>query len=213
MRKVKKVLEYHFDAGRSQRDIAMHCGLARRSVALVVERFEAYGLSWPEAREMDESSLEAALYPPPSPKPPEDVDWSEVEAALSGRGVTLKLLWEEWHAVHPDGMSYPTWCRRFRTRHPERAATMRQVRRPGERLFVDYAGMTVAVMTEGVSREAQVFVASIGVSGLIHAEATPTQKIDDWCASHVRCFEAMGCVPQAVVDAATTREEPAPHGR
>ena len=83
----------------------MHCGLARRSVALVVERFEASGLSWPEAREMDEGSLEAALYPPPSPKTPEDVDWSEVEAALSGRGVSLKLLWEEWHAVHPDGMS------------------------------------------------------------------------------------------------------------
>lgn len=36
MRKVKKVLEYHFDAGRSHRDIAMHCGVARRTVALLV---------------------------------------------------------------------------------------------------------------------------------------------------------------------------------
>ena len=50
MRKVKTVLEDHFDAGRSHRDIAMHCGVARRSVALLVERFEASGLSWPEAR-------------------------------------------------------------------------------------------------------------------------------------------------------------------
>ena len=28
--------------------------------------------------------------------------------------MTLKLLWEEWRATHPDGMSYVTWCRRFR---------------------------------------------------------------------------------------------------
>ena len=39
----------------------------------------------------------------------------------------------------------------------------------------------------------------MGVSGLAYAEASLTQKIDGWCASHVRCFEAMGCVPLAVV--------------
>ena len=39
----------------------------------------------------------------------------------------------------------------------------------------------------------------MGVSGRLYAEATLTQKIDDWCASHVRCFEDMGCVPQVVV--------------
>ena len=199
MRKVKKVLEYHFDAGRSHRDIAMHCGVARRTVALLVERFETSGLSWPEARDMEEEALDAALYPPP-PRPPEDVDWAKVEAELSGRGVTLRLLWEEWRADHPGGMSYPTWCRRFRQRRRlQRAMTMRQVRAPGERLFVDYAGMTVGLTIDGTSREAQIFVASMGVSGLAYAEASLTQKIDDWCASHVRCFEAMGCVPLAVV--------------
>ncbi len=29
----------------------------------------------------------------------------------------------------------------------------------------------------------------MGVSGRLYAEATLSQKIDDWCASHVRCFE------------------------
>ena len=92
----------------------------------------------------------------------------------------------------PDGMSYPTWCRRFREWRPCRDATMRQNRRPGERLFVDYAGMTIPIMLDGVEHKAQVFVASVGVSGRLYVEATLTQKIDDWCASHVRCFEDMG---------------------
>ena len=76
---------------------------------------------------------------------------------------------------------------------------MRQNRRPGERLFVDYAGMTVPLLVDGKEHEAQVFVASMGVSGRLYAEATLSQKIDDSCASHVRCFEDMGWLPQAVV--------------
>ncbi|MYJ71490.1 MAG: IS21 family transposase [Rhodospirillaceae bacterium] len=199
MRKVKKILAYHFDEERSARAIAAHCGVARRSVSLVLERFDVSGLSWPEARGLDEEALEAALYPDSQDAPAGDVDWAAVEKALSGRGMTLMLLWEEWRETHPDGMSYPTWCRRFREWRPRRDATMRQNRRPGERLFVDYAGMTVPLLVDGVACEAQVFVASMGVSGRLYAEATLSQKIDDWCASHVRCFEDMGWAPQAVV--------------
>ena len=98
MRKVKKVLEYHFDAGRSHRDIAMHCGVARRTVALLVERFESSGLGWPEARDMEEGALEAALYPPPPP-PPEDVDWAT--------GITRRL--QSYGPVrHPAGPACPS---------------------------------------------------------------------------------------------------------
>ena len=199
MRKAKKVLGFHFDEGRSARAIATHCGLARRSVALVLERFAASGLSWPEARDLDDEALEAALYPAPREAATEDADWAKVEKDLSGRGVTLKLLWEEWREDHPDGMSYVTWCRRFREWRPRRDATMRQNRRPGERLFVDYAGMTVTILIDGKEHQAQVFMASMGVSGRLYAEATLSQKIDDWCASHVRCFENMGWAPQLVV--------------
>ena len=94
MRKAKKVLALHFDEGRSARAIAIHCGLARRSVALVLERFAASGLSWPEARDLDDEALEASLYPAPREAPAEDVDWAKVEKDLSRRGMTLKLLWE-----------------------------------------------------------------------------------------------------------------------
>ncbi len=185
--------------GRSARAIATHCGLARRSVAQTLERFAASGLSWPEARDLDEEVLEAALYRRSRASDWPEVDWAKVEKDLSGRGMTLMLLWEEWRETHPDGMSYPTWCRRFREWRPRRDVTMRQNRRPGERLFVDYAGMTIALLVEGVEHEAQVFVASMGVSGRLYAEATLTQKIEDWCASHVRCFEDMGWAPQLVV--------------
>ena len=66
---------------------------------------------------------------------------------------------------------------------------MRQNRRPGERLFIDYAGITTPILVVRIEREAQLFIASMGVSGRLYAEATLSQKIDDWYSSHVRCFE------------------------
>ncbi len=76
---------------------------------------------------------------------------------------------------------------------------MRQRRHPGERLFLDYAGMTVPLLQDGTTHRAQVFSAGVRVSGLVYAEATLTQNIDDWCASSIRCFEKMGRAPKVVV--------------
>ena len=121
---------------------------------------------------MDDAALEAALYPARRVRPAdEDVDWAAVEKDLAGRGVTLKLLWGEWRETHPDGMNYVTWCRRFRDWRPCKDVTMRQNRHPGERLFVDYAGMTVPVFIDGVGHDAQLFVASMGVSVRAYVEA------------------------------------------
>ena len=108
MRKVKKILAFHFDEGRSARAIAIHCGLARRSVAQTLEQFAASGLIWLEARDLDEEVLEAALYRISRASDWPEVDWAKVEKDLAGRGMTLMLLWEEWRETHPDGMSYPT---------------------------------------------------------------------------------------------------------
>ena len=83
-------------------------------------------------------------------------DWAAVEQALSGRGVTLMLLWEEWREAHPDGISYPTWCRRFRAWRPRRDVTMRQNRRPGEKLFADHARMAVPLRLDGQEHPMQV---------------------------------------------------------
>ena len=54
-------------------------------------------------------------------------------------------------------------------------------------------------MDAGVAREAQIFVACLPFSGLIYAEATWTQRVEDWLSSHVRAFTAIGGVAAALV--------------
>ena len=78
---------------------------------------------------------------------------------------------------------------------------MRQVYKAGEKLFVDYCGMTVAVMDVTCNQviEAQIFVASFGVSNYIYAEATPSQASVHWIGSHQRALEFFGGVPACAI--------------
>ena len=68
---------------------------------------------------------------------------------------------------------------------------MRFNHRAGEKLFVDYAGHTIAVIDKrtGEIREAQIFVATLGASNYTYAEATWTQSLVDWIGSHTRTFK------------------------
>jgi len=68
---------------------------------------------------------------------------------------------------------------------------MRQVHIAGERLFVDYSGHTIEVVdgSTGEVQTAQIFVAVMGASNYVYVEATFTQKLPDWIASHLTSIE------------------------
>ncbi len=78
---------------------------------------------------------------------------------------------------------------------------MRQVHEAGAKLFVDYSGKRPHVVdpATGQSIEVELFVAALGASNLTYAEATPTQRGEDWIASHVRALEFYGGVTGAIV--------------
>lgn len=78
---------------------------------------------------------------------------------------------------------------------------MRQVHRAGDKLFIDYSGQTVPIIdaATGEVHRAQIFVAVLGASSYTYAEATMTQQLPGWIASHVRCFEFLGAVPALLV--------------
>ena len=78
---------------------------------------------------------------------------------------------------------------------------MRQTHHAGEKLFVDYCGPTIDIVspTTGEVRTAQIFVAALGASNYTYCEATWSQKLEDWVMSHARCFEFLGGLPQVVI--------------
>ena len=78
---------------------------------------------------------------------------------------------------------------------------MRQIHIAGEKLFVDYSGVTIPIYDrqDGTVSKAQVFVAVLGASGYTYVHVTPSQKQEDFIASHVLAYEFFGGTPQVVV--------------
>src|SRR5450432_1722094 len=124
-----------------------------------------------------------------------------VHRELKRKGVTLRLLWEEHRALHPDGHGYSRFCELYGAWAKLLAPTMRQTHTAGERLFVDYAGTTLDVIdgATGEVRTAQLFVAALGASSYTYAEATWTQSLPDWIGAHVRAFDFFGGVAALTV--------------
>jgi transposase len=203
MRKVREVLRLALAGGLNQRQVARSLSLSPTTVGEYLRRAESAGLTWP-LPDLDDAQLEGRLYPIVARGQADTraiPDWAAVHRELKRKGVTLLLLWQEHKAAHPDGLQYSQFCDRYRAFSGKLDLVMRQHHRAGEKLFVDYAGPTVEVIDRatGEIRAAQIFVATLGASNYTYAEATWTQGLPDWCASHIRAFEFLGSVPALLV--------------
>lgn len=204
MHKIRNVAKAQA-SGLSVRAIARACGMPRSTVSDYLSRIADSGLGCPLPEHLSEDDLEKILFGERALRGPELdrplPEWSTVHKELRRRGVTLKLLWQEYLADHPDGYRYSQYCELYRIWAGQIASCMRQTHHAGEKLFVDYAGMTMPVTDSGTGEvlQAQIFVGALGASQYLYAEASATQKLADWTDSHVRCFEDLGGVPRIVV--------------
>ena len=204
MRKVLDVVRLAIDAGRSQHEIGLALGLAQSTVGEYLRRFKASGLPWPLAPDLDDAMLEARLFarpvmPPAAARPVPD--WATVHRELRRKGVTLQLLWHEYKQGAADGYQYTQFCRHYHAWADHLDPVLRQEHTAGERTFVDYAGQTIDVVdpATGEVRDAQLFVGVLGASSYFYVEASWTQTLPDWIASHVRMVEYFGGVTALIV--------------
>ena len=203
MRKIKEVLRLKFEAKLSHERIAAATRLSKGTVSNFVQRAIQKGLGWPLPEDLDEMGLEALLFHQAAPcEPYAQPDFGAMHQELKRKGVTLQLLWEEHQAAHGErAHRYSQFCVHYRAFRDRLARSMRQVHRAGEKLFIDYSGDTVAII-DGVSgeiRAAQIFVAVMGASKYAYAEASWTQSLPDWIASHIRALEFLQASPGLLI--------------
>lgn len=205
MKKLKDILRLKYNAKLTHRQIAASLSISASVVSRYVARAAQMGITaWPLDAKWDDATLSRTFLQTKAPlKKHRLPDWLEVQEELKQRKlVTLQLLWEEYVEANPtQHYSYNHYCRMYRAWMVKQRLSMRQVHRAGEKLFVDYCGATVPIVhpETGETRFAQVFVAVLGASNYTYAEATESQKLEDWIMSHVRCFEYLGGVPDIIV--------------
>ena len=202
MRKIVDVLRLDA-AGLSGRRISASLGIGRSCVGDYLDRARAAGLSWPLPDGIDETTLERRLFPQVSLKGRQfaQPDWAAVHSELKRPGVTLSLLWEEYRGRHPDGYGYSAFCEHYGVWSARLSPVMRQRHTAGERMFVDYSGARMALTdpATGVALPVEIFIAVLGASNYTYAEASWSQNLADWIASHTRAFTAFGAVSALIV--------------
>lgn len=202
MKKLKEVYRLKFELGYSHRVIAESLAISPSTVSDYVKLFILAGLSWYQVKELSLDALERAIYRHPQnphtrPKP----NYEKIHAELKRKGVTLQLLWKEYKDQHPDGFGYTHFCVEYQRFSRNLAPIMRFNHKAGEHCFVDYAGVTLEWIepTTGEIHTAEIFVGALGASHLIYCEATASQSLPDFLASHVRMFNYYGGVPEKLV--------------
>ena len=88
-----------------------------------------------------------------------------------------------------------------KTIYTVRFTLLRQTYRAGEKLFVDYAGQTIPITDSltGKTRDAYLFVATLGASNYTFAWASFSQDLPSWINAHVRALKFFGAVPEIIV--------------
>jgi transposase len=205
MRKIREILRLALGEGLSRRQVAAATGVPGATVGDHLTRARLAGLSWPLPEGVDDAWLEARLFAPPVPPLPAELrpvpDWPLVHRELHRKGVTLQLLWLEYRERHPDGFGYSWFCHAYRTWSGRLDLVMRQEHRAGEKLFVDFPGMTLPIVDPetGAVWQAELFVAVLGASSYTYAEAFASQTLPDWISGHVHAFGALGGCPAIIV--------------
>ena len=198
MRKSREILRHTLDLKLSYEVTEKSVGVSHGQVCRTLQKVRERGLSWADIEPLSDDELEALLYgaKKSAASTAPLVDFALVDAELRRPGVTLLLLHQEYKTQHPEGLGYSQFCdhySRFRKRRP---LLMRQQYIAGERLLIDYSGKKPCYFDRdtGARIECELFVAVLGASNLTYAEATATQRRDDFLRSHLRAHVYFGGV-------------------
>ena len=205
MSKLKQLIGLQ-SSNLSVRALARALGLSVGAVSKYLRAVRASGIEAAEADSLPEAQLERRVFGPVLPGKTgsfvaPDCAWIHGELKRH-RHVTLQLLWEEYAGLY-GARAYrrSAFCVIYRRWEKRLKRSMRQRHFAGEKLFVDYAGRTVPIYGHDGEEafRAHLFVSAMGASGCAYAEATRSESLPDWLASHVRALEFYGAAPTIIV--------------
>lgn len=204
MRKIREILRLRYECDLSFFKIATSVGIGETAVRKCVFKAAEAGLSWPLPDGINDALLEQQLYKTKRQANGNDKplpDYSLIHEDLKKKSVTLQLLWNEYKEIHPDGIGYSQFCFHYNEFKKSINYVFRNTYRAGEKLFIDYAGQKIPIYNpiDGTEQKAEIFVAVLGASNYTFAEATLSQDLPNWIASHQRAFSFFGGVAEILV--------------
>jgi transposase len=207
MSKLRKTLKLHVQ-GKSKVFISNYLGISRNTVKKYLRVFEHLKLTFEELDQLSDAELESRFIKPVAPDENPRIKvlyayFPLVEKKLKKTGETKTKLWLEYKEKHPDGVQRSQFCEHYMrwSRSVNAKLTMHIDHKAGDKMYVDYAGQTLEVIDPetGEVTDVQFFVAVLGASQYTYAEASYSQRKEDFAFSVENALHYFGGVPQAIV--------------
>jgi transposase len=205
MSQIKQLLQLH-KKGESKKQIARCLGISKNTVKIYLLKLYHLKTDVDDLLVLDDPELEKKFHAGnPAYKDPrfeyikDHLDNYRDE--LRQKGVTKRLLWEEYRQKCYGGYGYTQFCHHLNQQLLARKPSMVLTHQPGEKLFVDFAGKKLSYVNPqtGELIECPVFVACLPYSDYCFTIAVPSQSVEDFMFALVCCLSFLGGSPQILV--------------
>jgi transposase len=202
---IKQLLQMHLK-GQSCKAIARNLEMSKNTVKNYLRKIRESGVDITPLLELDDPVLEAWFHAGTAAYPDNRFDdfknrLDYLVSELNRPHVTKRLLWEEYRQDFTNGYMYTQFCYHLSQHLLARKPSMVLPHKPGEKLFVDFAGDKLSYIDRetGEIISCNVFVASLPYSDYSFALAVRHQNIEDFLYALTCCLEELGGVPQILV--------------
>jgi len=205
MSRIRQIFRFHAQ-GRSKKQISVLTGCSRNTVKKYLHRFVEKRLTYTEIDQMSDHDLEQ-LFCPSEPVVKEERFEQlqrllpEMEKQMKRKGMTIGLLWQQYHEQHPAGYGVTQFYKYYRNFVKRAKPVMHMEHKAGDKIFIDFAGEKLSIVDRdsGELLEVEVFVAILGCSQLTYVEAVYSQKKEDLVRACENALHYFGGVAAAIV--------------
>jgi transposase len=205
MSQIKQLLQMHRQ-GMGRKGIARTLGISKTTVKSYLDKLSTGGLDIERLLTLDEPLLESQFHAGnPSYKDPRylylESRLEHYVSELPRKGVTKYLLWQEYRSECPDGYGYTQFCYHLNQLMVARSPTAVLTHKPGDKLYVDYAGDKLSYIDRetGEMIQCPVFVACLPYSDYCFAMVCRSQATDEFVGALVACLTHLGGSPAVLV--------------
>ena len=205
MSQIKQLIQLH-QQGKSIKSIARNLSISKNTVKSYLEKVASSKIDVQALLKLEDPILEGEFNAGNPAYKDERYDHfiSKLDyfaKELHRKGVTKKLLWEEYRQDYPQGYSHSQFSFHLAQQLIARKPSMVLEHKAGEKLFIDFAGAKLFYIEPqtGQMVYCQVFVACLPYSDYSYALAVKSQCVEDFIYALGCCLGELGGVPQILV--------------
>jgi len=202
---VLEVLRLYEQLSYSLREIENTSICSKTTAGKIINRCKELNLNYDVAKTLTEKKLKSLIFPEtPGRQTKKLPDYSVIHQKLNTSKKNQQYLWEDAVQRGETDLSYSRFCFHYRNWKNEQGYGVYTPidRKPGEKLYVDWAGDTLKCVFDsqkGKLLKTYFFVSTLGVSGYPYCEATTNMDQFSFNNAHVNALKWYGALPKIIV--------------